>query len=238
MKIRSLNTLKLAASAGIILGMAFTAPSARAQASPETRSPGKSPAEASKDATTRFLKEAAADNALEVAMAEVAVRKAQNEQVKTFAQQLQQDHQAANQQLEPIARKHGVTVNEPLPRHEQRELTRLEKQSAGAKFDQKYVTEMLREHQKDVAKFEKAASEVQDPEVKQYIDTMLPKLRQHFQHAVTVARAVGVDESTISSISKRMPPAVGGSEDAGSDATQGHGAKHLHEGHSSGGSDD
>lgn len=160
-------------------------------------------------ASESFIKQAAKDNNSEISLAEAGATKAQNQELKSLCQQLQQDHTQANQQLQGIAQKYGVTLGQTtwLQKHE---INRFEKETAGAEFDKKLATEFLRDHQKDLAKFEKASSDVQASDVKQYVDTMLPKLREHFQHAESVARAVGVDDSTIAGIVKKTPEAAGG----------------------------
>ena len=55
-----------------------------------------------------FIKEAAEGNNSEIAMAEIAQRKAQNSQVKQYAEMLLRDHKKANDELKPIAQAHGV----------------------------------------------------------------------------------------------------------------------------------
>jgi uncharacterized protein (DUF305 family) len=84
--------------------------------------------------------------------------------------------------------------------------------AAGPEFDKKFATDMLKDHQKAISKFEKAASKLQEADVKQYAETMLPKLREHLQKAETVARQVGVDQSTISSYTKTSG-GLGGTSD-------------------------
>ncbi len=224
-------TTKLSGTLIIALGL-LTSQQLCAQSTAPSTGGGKSSSSAN-DPTTKFLKEAARDNSGEIALAEAGSRKAQNQQLKSFCQQLQQDHLQANKQLEPLAQQHGVTVDQTLSKHEEREVSRLEKENAGAKFDQKFATQILRDHQRELARYEAAANQVQDPQVKQYIDSMLPKLRQHFQHAETVAKDVGVDQATISAIAKRVPANVGGAEDLSSETTKGAGAKHLQQGASS-----
>src|ERR1041385_9238616 len=59
---------------------------------------------------------------------------------------------------------------------------RLEKLT-GAEFDKEYAKAMLKEHQQDISTFEKAAEKVQEADIKQYAQDMLPKLRSHFKHA-------------------------------------------------------
>ncbi len=162
--------------------------------------------------TTKFIKEAAEGNEAEIAMAEVGIQRAQNPELKSFCQQLQSDHTKANDQLRPLAQKYGVSIEQPIKGKSHHEMAKLEKES-GAKFDQKFAEAMLKDHQKDIQKYQRAANELQDSDVKQYAQTLLPTLEQHFQTAETVAKAVGVDQSTISRYAKNLPGSVGGSAD-------------------------
>jgi putative membrane protein len=177
-------------------------------------------------AAAKFVKEAARDNETEISLAQVGAQKAQNAELKSFCQKLQQDHMQANKDLQPLITKYNVNAEES--RSEKREVNKFEKEDAGAKFDQQLATELLKGHQKDIAKFEKASTQIQETDVRQYIDKMLPTLRNHFQQAQTVARTVGVDESTISSTVKKTPGAVGGTADELS-TQQGTGSKDLRE---------
>lgn len=183
--------------------------------------------------TISFIKDAAKDNNMEVAMAEVGAQKATNPELKSFCQQLQQDHTQANQQLQPLAQKYGVSIEQPVKGLAHHEMNKFEKEASGSKFDQDFATEMLKSHQKDIKKFEEASTNLQDADVKQYAQTMLPKLQQHFDRAVTVAKAVGVEQSTISSYSKKLPAGVGGTSDSDLDTTKGAGARDLKNGTSS-----
>ncbi len=171
--------------------------------------------------TVSFIKQAAKDNSMEVALAQVGLRQAQNQDLKSFCEMLQKDHSQANRDLQPIAQRYGVNVDEPLTKHEQHEVNKFEKET-GNTFDQKFVTEMLRSHEKDIAKFQKASQNLTETDVRDYAQTMLPKLREHMQRAATVARSVGVDPSTISSYMKDVQTSVGGTSDT-YDATKGQG---------------
>ena len=163
-----------------------------------------------------FIKQAFRDNQEEIDLANVGAMKAQNAELKSFCQQLQQDHTKANQELQPIAAKYGVTEEQSKLR--QHEVNKFEKETAGPEFDKKFVTEMLEDHQKDINKFEKEANKLQEADVKQYAENMLPKLREHLQKAETIARAVGVDQSTISSIMSKTT-AVGGTAETQENTT-------------------
>jgi putative membrane protein len=180
-----------------------------------------------------FIKEAFRDNQMEIDLGRIGMEKAQNPELKSFSQQIQQDHTQANQQLQPIAQKYGVTEEQSKLR--EHEVNKFEKESGGPEFDKKFATEMLKAHQKAISKFERAANKLQEADVKQYAETMLPKLREHLQHAATVARSVGVDQSTISSAMSKSA-AVGGTSETEESQTgtstsgktdQGAGAKDL-----------
>ncbi|HEX4263824.1 MAG TPA: DUF4142 domain-containing protein [Verrucomicrobiae bacterium] len=156
-----------------------------------------------------FVKEASQGNQAEIATAELAQQKAQNPEIKSLAQMIQQDHQQAQEKLQGIAQAHGVALD-PSPSWSQRRAQgKLEKLS-GSDFDQQYAKDMLEDHVTDIKKFQKASQSVEDTDVKQYAQDTLPTLQKHLQHAESAAKAAGVDDSTISSITKSLPGAVGG----------------------------
>jgi len=157
-----------------------------------------------------FIKQAFQDNQTEIDLANAGITKAQNPELKSFLQQIQQDHSQANKDLQPLAQKYGV--NEQPSRFGERTVSKFEKESGGPDFDKKLATEILKEHQKNITKLERASTKLQEADVKQYADNLLSKMREHMQHAESVARAVGVDQSTISSIMSKTP-AVGGTSE-------------------------
>lgn len=158
-----------------------------------------------------FLKDAIEGNSAEIALAEVAERKAQSQQVKDFAKMLREDHEKANRELQPIAQAHNVSVNQQLDSKHQKKLDRFQKLS-GAEFDKEYAKDMLKDHQKDITKYEAASQQLKETDVQQYAQSTLPTLRQHLQHAQHTAQSVGVDQATISSILNKSD-SMGGSKD-------------------------
>ena len=176
------------------------------------------PALSSKGAS--FLKEASAGNQSEIALAQLAGQKGQNAEIKSLAQMIQQDHQQAQEKLQTIAQAHGVTLDTNPGWSQRRAQSKLEKLN-GADFDQQYAKDMLEDHVTDIKKFQKASQTIEDADVKQYAQESLPTLQKHLQHAESAAKSVGVDESTISSITKGLPEAVGG---AGENQESGRGA--------------
>jgi putative membrane protein len=159
-----------------------------------------------------FVKEASAGNQSEIALAQLAQSKAQNPEVKNLAEMIQKDHQQAQEKLQTIAQAHNVTLDTTPSWTQRRAQSKLEKLS-GAEFDQQYAKDMLEDHAADIKKFEKASQNIEDSDVKQYAQEILPKLQAHLQHTAAAAKSAGVDQSTISSYTKDMPGAVGGTKD-------------------------
>jgi putative membrane protein len=156
-----------------------------------------------------FVKEASEGNQSEIALAQLAQQKAQNPEIKSLAQMIQQDHQQAQEKVQTIAQAHGITLDQKPTWSQRRTQAKLEKLT-GAEFDQQYAKDMLEDHVSDIKKFQKATQTVEDADVKQYAQDTLPHLEAHLQHAEAAAKSAGVDQSTISSITKNLPASVGG----------------------------
>jgi putative membrane protein len=156
-----------------------------------------------------FVKEASQGNQAEISMAQLAEQKSQSSDVKNLAEMIQQDHQQAQEKLQTIAQAHGITLDQTPSWSERRAQSKLEKLNGGD-FDQQYTKDMLEDHVSDIKKFQKASQQIQESDVKDYAQNCLPVLQKHLQNAETAAKAVGVDQSTITSITKKLPEAVGG----------------------------
>jgi putative membrane protein len=163
-------------------------------------------------AASSFLKEASQANQGEIALAQLAEQKSQSAQVKELAQMIQKDHQASQQKLETIAQTHGLKLDQGLTFSEKRAQGKLEKLS-GADLDQQFSKDMLEGHVANIKRFDKAARDVEEADVKQFAQETLPVLKSHLNHSETVAKASGVDQATISSITKSLPEGVGGTSD-------------------------
>jgi putative membrane protein len=194
----------------------IAAPTVWAQYTPGTSPSTTTPANKSSNLDhkdKKFIEDAAEDGQTEVALADLGIAKAQNPQLKSFAQQMKQDHQQANTKLTQIAQNLGVQVT-PSDRKES-EIKRFQKLN-GADFDKEFAAQQLKDHQKDIKRFEKAAQDLTNPELKQFASETLPVLERHLQHVASIAPAVGVDQSTISSALRKSGEAVGGAlNDAG-----------------------
>ncbi|MGC2472927.1 MAG: DUF4142 domain-containing protein [Candidatus Sulfotelmatobacter sp.] len=135
---------------------------------------------------TNFMKKAAAGGLAEVELGQLAVQKASNEQVKQFGQRMIDDHSKANEQLKNLAAQEHVTLPTKPELKDRQTKDRLEKLS-GTEFDQAYMSDMLKDHKKDVAEFERESKTAKNPAVKSFAEQTLPVLREHLSQAEQIA---------------------------------------------------
>lgn len=130
-----------------------------------------------------FLADAMAGNQAEIQLAQLAQQKASSQGVRDLAQAIQQHHQDANSKLTSIATDASAANNATAlkPQHKQLHdrLSKLE----GAEFDRMYASEMVKEHQKDIQKYEKASTQLQHAGLKSYATETLPTLKKHLDMA-------------------------------------------------------
>jgi putative membrane protein len=141
-------------------------------------------------ADQQFIRRAAEASMYEVAVAKLAIEKANSDRIKSMANLLLDDHRRANDRLAQIAAGRMEMPAQIAP-DKQGVIDRLSKAS-GAEFDRQFVqTVGIRDHQADIELFERAQREVQDPALKQFVQTTLPTLKHHLSSAQDLARTTG-----------------------------------------------
>lgn len=131
-------------------------------------------------ADTEFMNKAAIGGMAEVELGRLATTKAQNADVKQFAQQMMADHTRANTELKTLAGAKSVTLPTELDAKHKEGMDKLSKLS-GAAFDKEYVRMMVEDHEKDVAEFQKQADSGTDADVKSFASKTLPTLKMHLE---------------------------------------------------------
>lgn len=131
-----------------------------------------------------FVTKATEGGSKEVEMAQHAVEKASRPEVKQFAQELIDDHTKANNELIQIAGDKGIALNNKT-QFTSSPSGKLMKYT-GAEFDRAYMKEMVSDHEKDVALFEKQSTSGTDSDLRAYAAKTLPKLREHLEKARTL----------------------------------------------------
>jgi putative membrane protein len=136
----------------------------------------------------KFVQLATQAGQKEVNLGNIALERAENPQVKKFAQRMVDDHTKANKELLDILNRKNVTAAAPADKQKQHEKI-VEKiaEMRGAQFDRAYVRHLLQDHRKAVALFTAEAKNGQDPALKEFAEKTLPTLKEHLQMAQELA---------------------------------------------------
>jgi len=126
-----------------------------------------------------FAQKAAAGGLAEVALGQLAQQNGNSPDVKNFGQKMATDHAQANQELQQIAQQENLKLPAPPASKDVSRFSNLK----GAAFDSAYTKDMVRDHQQDVADFQKEAQSGQDPALKAFAQKYLPTLQEHLQMA-------------------------------------------------------
>lgn len=137
-----------------------------------------------------FMEKAAAGGLMEVDLGNTAQEKAQSEDVKSFGKRMTDDHSKANKELQSLMSEKGLSAPTDLPAKDKASGDKL-KAMSGADFDKSYMSHMVKDHQKDVNEFQRAAKTAADPDVKAFAAKTLPTLQDHLKQAKEVAGKVG-----------------------------------------------
>jgi putative membrane protein len=141
------------------------------------------------DAT--FYKHAAEGGIAEVEMGNLAQKKSHSQAVKDFGAMMVKDHSEANDKLKTVAESKGVSLPTSASVGQMASRAKLEVLS-GDTFDKSYIKGMIKDHQEDIAEFNKEATSGQDPEARAFAKSTLPTLKAHLKKIQAVAADAGV----------------------------------------------
>ena len=130
-----------------------------------------------------FLKDAAEGGNAEVEASKVALDKSSSADVKTFAQQMVDDHGKAGTELKGLADQKGVKVSDTPSITKKTEIKVLSERK-GSSFDQHYADSIgVKAHQDTIKLFQKEVDKGTDPDVKAWASKTLPALQHHLEMA-------------------------------------------------------
>lgn len=192
MSLRHLSVAALALAFASLLACERKEPG---QSTPVSRDKGRNSAMAPGDSRgdQEFVETAAKANLAEIAAGRMAATKGSDAGVKSFGQQMVDNHSQANTKLTALALKKSFRVPteaDDEARHAAAKLAVL----SGVDFDQKYAAMMVADHEKAVALFERSAKDAKDADVRDFAGKTLPTLQHHLQMARDLKSKVG--EST------------------------------------------
>jgi putative membrane protein len=133
-----------------------------------------------------FYKEAAEGGLAEVDQGNLAQEKGQGQDVKAFGAMMVHDHSAANDKLKALASSKGIDLPNSPSVGQMATIGKL-KVLSGDTFDKSYIKGMVKDHQDDIAAFEKEAKNGKDPEARHFAAATLPTLKMHLSKIQSVA---------------------------------------------------
>jgi putative membrane protein len=141
----------------------------------------------SPESNKEFVQNIASANQFEIQAGQMIQEKAQDQQIKDYAKQMVQDHQQAGDQLKPIAQAMGVDISsQQLNPVHQAKLQELQKKQ-GEDLEKCYIFGQAGMHLTQVLETSWRSQSASDPQLKQFLTQLQPKLQQHLQHAIQLS---------------------------------------------------
>jgi putative membrane protein len=131
---------------------------------------------------TQFAKKAAQGGMAEVKLGQLAQQKGTADSVKKFGARMVEDHSKAGDELKQAASQEKITLPTDISAKDKTTYDMLSKLS-GAAFDRAYAKDMVRDHEEDVAEFNKEANSGHSPAIKDFATQTLPTLKDHLKEA-------------------------------------------------------
>ena len=140
-------------------------------------------------ADKEFLSKAGMSGLYEVILANLALEQGMHAAVKEFAQRMITDHGQMNAELQQLATVKGTALPTELAGDHAAAAEHLRSLSTD-EFDRAYMQHMVADHQTEIAEFERAAAQADDPEIRAFAAKYVPMLKEHLQLATTTAAEV------------------------------------------------
>jgi len=143
-------------------------------------------AQSSPNSTQDFVTKAAVGGMFEIQSSQLALKKSQDQDIRTFAQKMIDDHSKADDKLKSLAKNEKVPTS--LDQQHEQMLKTLEGDN-GSNFASQFKQMQVSAHQQTIDLFQNYAQQGSDQQIKQFAEQTLPTLKQHLQMAqqITIA---------------------------------------------------
>ena len=130
----------------------------------------------------QFAMKAAQGGVAEVQFGQLAESKGTSDAVKEFGKRMVNDHSKAGEQLKQVAQQENLNLPMEMSKMDKASYELLSKLS-GAEFDREYAKMLVKDHEKDVAEFQKESQDGKDEAIKNFAAQTFPTLQEHLQLA-------------------------------------------------------
>ena len=142
-----------------------------------------------------FVRQAMEFNSAEVGLGQIAVQRAANDNVRSFAEQAIDAHRENKDKLAELAAKKGITAPTELDAQHRALRTRLTGAS-GIAFDRDYMKAMVDDHRKAVTLYQRQAKQGQDKELRELAQSQLSGVKSHLQSAQDIQKRLQVGKQS------------------------------------------
>lgn len=131
---------------------------------------------------TEFMQSAAHSDQNEIQFSKMALAKGVSAPIKAYANKMIADHTKSTANLKPVAAKASVALPADMDAEHKAMAPAMEKLS-GKAFEDKYVQQMVTDHQKTANTLKAYQPMAKDAGLKNWIDTTLPVVESHLSMA-------------------------------------------------------
>jgi putative membrane protein len=144
---------------------------------------------------SQFAKKTAQGGMAEVKLGQLAQAKGTSDSVKKFGQRMVEDHTKVGDELKRAAAQENITLPDDVSAKDKATYDSLSKLS-GAAFDRAYARDMVKDHEEDVAEFNREAHGGKSAVIKNFATQTLPTLQDHLKEAKQVRQNVSASNPT------------------------------------------
>ena len=153
-----------------------------------------------------FVRKAASSGQYEVDSSKWVQDKSKDPQIKQLAKMMESDHKQANDELKKIAKQANIDIPSSPQAADQRMLSQLKQQSDDQQIGQQYVQQQIQAHQQAVDLFQRAQTQLQNPQLKSFAERTLPKLQEHLQHLQQMSSSAQPAGAAMPGVDKQNQP--------------------------------
>ena len=136
-----------------------------------------------------FMQKASYSNYAEVGAGQIATTNGSEDSVKMFGGMMSADHSKSQSSLDSLGNSLNVTLP-TTPDQEHQEKAAMLQTMTGYTFDTAYINGQVTDHQVTIALFQKELSDGNNKQLKDYVNTYLPKIEMHLQEAQAIQAAI------------------------------------------------
>lgn len=132
-----------------------------------------------------FVVDAVSGNIAEVKLAQLAIEKSSDKEIKDIAKSLEADHTAALNDLRTLATNKAISIPTDEPDKTKEQIKDLSDDQP-ADFNKNWVKALMDKHEKTISDYEKELNNSKDEDIKAWITKVLPVIRTHHDKLMAI----------------------------------------------------